>query len=59
MFSPVNQKQLVVQLPKWQHVVHVTIRPLDMIVCVVQAAHTAAAEAASVKATISFFMLSP
>jgi hypothetical protein len=30
-----------------------------MIVCVVQVAQTAVAEAASVKATISFFMLSP
>jgi hypothetical protein len=32
------------------------MRPLDMIVCVVQDAHTAVADAASVKAMISFFI---
>jgi hypothetical protein len=58
-FRPVNQKQLVVQLPKLQQVVQVTIRPPDMMVCVVQDAQTAVAAVASVKATISFFMMFP
>jgi hypothetical protein len=49
----------VVQLPKLQQVVQITVRPPDMMVCVLQDAQTAVADAASVKATISFFMMFP
>jgi hypothetical protein len=37
--------------------VQVTIRPLDIMVCVVQDAHTAVADAASVIAMIIFFIV--
>jgi len=57
--SAKNQKQFVVQLPPVQQVVQVTIRPLDMIVCVEQAAHVAVAAAANAIAMIAFFMMSP
>jgi hypothetical protein len=38
-------------------VVHETILPLDMMVCVVQAAQVAVAAAASAMAMIAFFMV--
>ncbi len=44
------------QLDPTQQVVHVAIRPPDMIVWVEQLAHTAVADAASVKAMINFFI---
>jgi hypothetical protein len=40
-------------------VVHVTMRPLDMMVCVVHAAQVAVAVAASTIAMSAFFMMSP
>jgi hypothetical protein len=40
-------------------VVQVTMRPLDMMVCVVHAAHVAVAVAASAIAMSAFFMMSP
>ena len=49
----------MVQLLPTQHVVHVTMRPLDMMVCVVQEAHTAADAVASAIAMSAFFMMSP
>jgi hypothetical protein len=52
------QKQVVVQLLPTQHVVHETILPLDMMVCVVHAAQVAVAVAAKTIAMSAFFMMS-
>jgi hypothetical protein len=49
----------VVQLPKLQQVVQITVRPPDMMVCVLQDAQTAVAAVASAMAANTFFMLSP
>jgi hypothetical protein len=53
------QKQVVVQLDPTQQVVHVTMRPPDMMVWVVQDAQTAADAVANAIAMSAFFMMSP
>ena len=47
------------QLLPTQQVVHVTMRPPDMMVWVVQDAHTAADAVANAIAMSAFFMMSP
>jgi hypothetical protein len=50
---------VVLQLPNWQQVVHVTYRPFEKMVCVLQLAQTAVADTVSAIAMIAFFMMFP